>query len=404
MKYTRPLLLAASALALFISACSQPADIQAPDLTAQFGTANDDIGVDVAVPSVDRVYVLSDQSGPFCDESAVQRVLLRRYDGRGTLVWNNQVTSLPNDYDCTDLRARVLGADAQGNTYALVSQKGDTGDVRRYAHYDLYKYDVTGKFIKKVDIGSNYWDFGADAEHENAIDMAVDSSGNIYMAYEAGFYDFESDSVTKANLVVKYATTGVKQWQRVSTVGLPYGITVSSSGSVYVVGTKGLARYTNSGDLTWSKAADNSKGLLSGDVVVSGSSIYTRSVRDIRKYDGSGRQLWLKTQAGLNTIVVQDMSGDGNGNLYLSGKYEASAGNFSAFARKLNSSGSALWTRTYGTPEYDDARGIATLSGSEVYVTGETQGSLAHPNRGGYENRDGYLRKLSSSGNPLWTR
>lgn len=95
------------------------------------------------------------------------------------------------------------------------------------------------------------------------------------------------------------------------------------------------------------------------------------------------------------------MDGDGSGNLYLSGKYQVSTGNMSAFARKLNTSGSILWTKTYGTPAYDDACGIATTSGSEVYTTGETQGSLAHPNKG---ERDGYLRKLNPSGVPIWTR
>jgi hypothetical protein len=193
-------------------------------------------------------------------------------------------------------------------------------------------------------------------------------------------------------------------WQRTSTVGTPYGITVSSSGSVYVVGTTGVARYTSSGNLTWSKAANNSKGVLenAGNIVVSGSYIYTRSGKDIRKYDGNGKQLWLRTQSGLNTIVVQDMDGDGSGNLYLSGKYlPASTSKMSAFVRKLSASGSILWTKTYGTPAYDDARGIATITGSEIYTTGETQGSLAHPNRGG---RDGYLRKQSSSGGLVWTR
>lgn len=80
------------------------------------------------------------------------------------------------------------------------------------------------------------------------------------------------------------------------------------------------------------------------------SNIYTRSVKTVRRYDGSGKQLWLKTQAGLNTIVVQDMTGDSSDNLYISGKYQASSGNFNAFARKLNAGGSVLWTKTYGTP------------------------------------------------------
>ncbi len=100
-------------------------------------------------------------------------------------------------------------------------------------------------------------------------------------------------------------------------------------------------------------------------------------------------------------MVFQDVTGNGSGNVYLSGKYSADGGNFDTMTRKLNSSGTVLFTKTYGTPAYDDARGIATISGSEVYVTGETQGSLAHTNRGG---QDGYLRKLNASGNPIWTR
>lgn len=60
-----------------------------------------------------------------------------------------------------------------------------------------------------------------------------------------------------------------------------------------------------------------------------------------------------------------------------------------------------MWTKIYGTSAYDDALGIATITGSEIYTTGETQGSLAHTNIGG---RDGYLRKFSSSGGTVWTR
>ncbi len=405
MKNARPLLLAASAVALLVSACSQaPADLKGPTLAPQFGTADEDVGVDVAVSSVDHVYVLSDQDLE-CDESVPQRVLLRRYDSGGNLAWNKQVIFSEYNYDteCEDLRARILQTDAQGNTYVLVSHSGISDDVRYYITYNLYKYDAAGNLLTRIDnIGKNYWAFEEpDAEHENAIDMAVDGGGNVYLAYESSEFDYGSSESSTTNLVSKYSTTGARQWQRVSTVGLPYGITVSSSGSVYVVGTTGIARYTNSGSLTWSKAADNSKGVRSGDIVISGYHVYTRSVKDIRKYDGTGKQLWLKTQAGLDTIVLQDMTGDANGNLYLSGKYQVSTGNFNAFTRKLNSSGSVIFTKTYGTTAYDDALGVATLNGSEIYLTGETQGSLAHPNRGG---RDGYLRKLDSSGNTVWTR
>jgi hypothetical protein len=235
----------------------------------------------------------------------------------------------------------------------------------------------------------------------------IDGGGNIYVARQKADFSEDYCSATRSNVVAKHSPSGALLWQRTSTVGVPYDITVSSSGSVYVVGTTGLARYSSSGGLTWRKAANNSKGILAnaGNIALSGSYIYTRSGKDIRKYDGTGRQLWLKTQSGLNTIVLQDMDGDGSGNLYVSGKYDADARtnvvNMNAYVRKLSAGGSILWTKTYGTPAYDDARGVATITGNEIYTTGETQGSLAHTNIGG---RDGYLRKQNSSGNPIWAR
>ncbi len=60
-----------------------------------------------------------------------------------------------------------------------------------------------------------------------------------------------------------------------------------------------------------------------------------------------------------------------------------------------------VWTKPFGTSAYDDALGIATITGSEIYTTGLTKGSLAHTNIGG---EDGYLRKFSSSGGRVWTR
>lgn len=408
MNRVRPLVLAATTL-LFISACSTPDDLTPPTLEPQFGTAADDIGEDVAVAPTGEVYALSEEFS----RGIFYKVLLHRYNGSGTLVWSREVASANcSDYpECRYPTARTLQVDAQGNTYALVASYANYSFLDTYdsVSYTVYKYDAAGNRVGRFDVGANAWaigKIGRQEQHEYAVDVAVDGGGNVYVAREQYTLDPDDLSVTYAYVVAKYATNGALLWQRLSTVGTPYGVTVSRSGSVYVVGTTGLARYTNDGNLTWTVKADNSRGVLenAGNVVVSGSNLYTRSGKDIRKYDGTGKQLWLKTQGSLDTIVVQDMTGDADGNLYLSGKYRVSTGNFSAFARKLSVSGSVLFTKTYGTTAYDDARGVATLSGSEIYLTGETQGSLAHPNRGGPENRDGYVRKLNSSGNRIWTR
>jgi hypothetical protein len=225
--------------------------------------------------------------------------------------------------------------------------------------------------------------------------MAVDGSGNIYAAQQKADFTEDYCGATRTNVVTKYSTNGTLLWQRTSTVGIPYGITVSSTGSVYVVGDKGMARYTNSGNLNWTKAGNFE------EIMISGSNLYTRYRTNVFKFDGNGKQLWKRTQSGLTSPSFADMKGDGNGNVYLVGKHNASSTNRDAFIRKLNSSGSVLWTRTYGTNAYDDALGMATINGSEIYTTGTTQGSLAHTNIGG---SDGYLRKVNSSGTLVWTR
>ena len=163
-----------------------------------------------------------------------------------------------------------------------------------------------------------------------------------------------------------------------------------------MVGTNGFSRYSSAGDLVWNKTGTFEQ------VSISGSNLYTRYRTTVRKHDSNGNTLWSKVQSGLSTMIFQSMDGDGSGNVYLSGKYQASSGNFNAMVRKLNSSGTVLFTKTYGTSAYDDALGIATITGSEIYTTGETQGSLPPlTNIGG---RDAYLRKQGSTGVAVWTK
>lgn len=129
------------------------------------------------------------------------------------------------------------------------------------------------------------------------------------------------------------------------------------------MGTKGVARYSNSGTLNWTKAGNFE------EVMISGSNIYTRYRTNIFKFDGNGKQLWKRIQSGLTTPSFADMKGGGSGNIYLAGKYNASSTNRNAFIRKLNSSGSVLWTKTYGTSAYDEARRLASLPSTAARST-----------------------------------
>ena len=73
---------------------------------------------------------------------------------------------------------------------------------------------------------------------------------------------------------------------------------------------------------------------------------------------------------------------DSSGNVYVTGGTKGgldgntSAGDTDLFVVKYNSSGTKQWTKQLGTSSGDYARGVATDSSGNVYVTGYTGGGL----------------------------
>jgi len=69
---------------------------------------------------------------------------------------------------------------------------------------------------------------------------------------------------------------------------------------------------------------------------------------------------------------------DSSGNVYVTGGTKGgldgntSAGYNDLFVVKYNSSGTKHWTKQLGTANHDLARGVATDSSGNVYVTGDT--------------------------------
>lgn len=398
--------LVALALTLVLGACSTPADLTAPTLTPQFGTADADVGMDVAYAAAGRVYVVSEQDGYTYDEFGnevdyLERVNLRRYDSSGRLLWSREVESGGcDDIDCVSFDARTVVGDPSGNSYTLVTSGYDgVEDCTFYSWQGVFKYDAAGNYIRTVDLGATGETYGIStgAALNTFADLAVDGSGNLYVVRQDGNFSEDFCEVNRTNVVAKYSPTGSLLWERVPSVGTPNTVTVSSSGNVFVGGTTGYAKYTNAGQPVWTKP-----GATQELAAVGTNTVYARNLTTVRKLDANGKQVWSKAQSGLTGMVVADMTTDASANLYLTGKYGPSS-NRDAFVRKLNTGGTAVFTKTFGTNTYDDGRGVATINGSEFYVTGTTQGvSLVGSNQGGAS--DAYLRKFNSSGTTVWTR
>ena len=100
------------------------------------------------------------------------------------------------------------------------------------------------------------------------------------------------------------------------------------------------------------------------------------------KYSSSGTKQWTKQFGSSSRDSANGVAPDSSGNVYVSGRTNGGldgnniAGKSDLFVVKYNSSGTWQWTKQNGTDRYDEARGVATDSSGNVYVTGYTEGGL----------------------------
>ena len=217
----------------------------------------------------------------------------------------------------TSYSYRVAAYDAAGNTSAQCGAVSAT--------------TTAGTWGGTVLIGT--------ASNDRGHGIAVDSSGNIYVAgYTAGALDGETNSGGDDIYLTKYNSAGTRQWTRLAgTTGSDQSgwgaVAVDGSGNSYVTG------YTS--------------GNLDGETNAGGSDAV------LIKYDSSGSKLWTRLLGTAGSDSAWAVAVDGSGNIYISGFTdgnlggETNSGGTDAFLAKYNSSGTLQWTRLLGERDID---------------------------------------------------
>ncbi|MSQ41043.1 MAG: hypothetical protein EXR55_05180 [Dehalococcoidia bacterium] len=223
-------------------------------------------------------------------------------------------------------------------------------------------------------------------------------------------------------------------WQ--AGTGTPRGITVEVDGSVYLAGLRGpdayglcdayVSKYSTEGEPGWFRqfgapiaTRDGAEGVAlgkDGDVYVAGwtggalpgqvnagdGDIY------LKRYRPTGVEVWTREFGSDNFDGAYGVAIDSEGNISIAGQAEGalpgqtSSGSLDAFVSRYNTEGHQLWTRQFGTGGFDRSDALAVDGKGNVYVVGGTEGDL-----GGQGNRgsvDAFLRKYSPAGVELWTR
>ena len=231
------------------------------------------------------------------------------------------------------------------------------------------------------------------AATDQGIGVITDSSGNIYVSgyNNVGYspsssaFDGNPSSGSADMILVKYNSSGLKQWSDqlgTSLADYGWGITIDSSDNIYVTGS-------TAGDLD----ENTSEGA---------------SDRFLVKYNSGGTKQWTQQLGSSSNDKAYGAATDSSGNIYVTGYTQGSfdgktyLGSNDIFLVKYNSSGTKQWTKQYGSSSDDSANGIATDSSGNIYVTGYTQGNLDGNHDSG--SQDIFLLKYNSSGTQQWIK
>jgi hypothetical protein len=154
-------------------------------------------------------------------------------------------------------------------------------------------------------------------------------------------------------------------------------------------------------------------GRIAGIGALDGTGMST-PVADIVKYSPSGEILWSRggpigSNSELENRAIGGVAEDGLGGVYVSGTYNTQFEDCCGigydpdpFLRRYDSAGNLIWTRSLPGFDHDEEFvGVAADALGNVFLSGNTYGTLATPAPGG---TDGFLAKYNQAGDLQWIR
>ncbi len=331
----------------------------------------------IAVDVSGNVYVIGFSPGTVDDYTTI------KYNSSGMQQWVARYNGPGNKDD----RATALAVDALGNVYVTGYSYG-SGTCDDYA---TIKYNSFGmqQWVARYNGPGNYCD--------EATDLAVDDSGNVYVTGR-GNPGTLSDYVT-----IKYNSAGAEQWV------IPYNgpagngydkataLVVDVAGNVYVTGYSyrsgvnidyATIKYSASGVEKWvmrysGPEYDEATALAldaSGNVYVTGFSSASNNYDYATiKYNATGVEQWVARYDGPinDDDIATALAVDASGNVYVTGLSQGSGTNFDYATVKYNSAGFLQWTDRFNSPKnsFDFTTALAVDDSGNVYVTGQSEGS-----------------------------
>ncbi|MFX1408921.1 MAG: SBBP repeat-containing protein [Promethearchaeota archaeon] len=289
-------------------------------------------------------------------------------------------------------------------------------DINNYKEQPVSKHDKTKAGLSNSSLIVYKWNHTwGGIDHEVARDIALDSSGNIYIAGSTngtgeGGYDM---------CLVKFNNLGEFQWIR--TLGnidddSAEAVVVDSSDNIYIAGYVSqswrtymvLSKYDSSGtsllNVSWGVNDNNEAYALALDssenIYLAGMTWNMAKDEDfcLVKFNSFGVYQWNRTWGGIYDDYAYAIALDSSENIYLGGEYTAIDDiDQDLCLVKFDSNGVYQWNRTWGGDSFDGAQALTLDLSENIYIGGYT-GSFA---AGMY---DMCIVKFNNDGSYQWNR
>jgi hypothetical protein len=363
----------------------------------QLGSDQADNAIGMVKDKDDNIYITGYSSGNLdpatCTNAGRDDIYLVKYNPSGVKQWTRMLGSTEND------RPYAIAYDGDSGIYL-------TGYTRGLLDGNANLKDGEIMFIVKYSTGgSKVWTKVYETASPTAYAIAW-HDGFAYvtgMAQDGGLYKL---------FVAKYDPDGEQKWLNCYAEGYNgQSIALDASGNIYVAASSTsliLYKFNSSGVEQWNRPrADLKSGL--GMVLDGDSNIYFTGATSlfhsyIVKYDSSGNWVWENAIQSYMPDGGNAVALDSSGNVYVTGGTrgdldgQTNNGNgstYDMFLIQYNSAGTRQWTRLLGTTAYDAGIGLALLGDDYILVYGHTEGVLAAPAPGAL---DYFFAQYDSSG------
>jgi hypothetical protein len=312
-------------------------------------------GLGIALDTLDNVYAVGNTAGALDGPTlhGSQDFFLTQYNSTGTRQWTIQ-----DGATGVNTNGQSVATDSANNVYVTGGTNGALDGQILHGTQDFY-------LTKYSSAGSRQWTVqdGVAAAVTQSFGVAVDSSGNVYVAgYTQSALDGQALHGTEDFFLTKYSSAGARLWTIqdgvTSVVTQAYGIAIDSNSNVYVTGL--------------------THGALDGQTLHGNQDFF------LTQYNSAGAKQWT-IQDGTATANAQGLSlvADSLGAVYVTGNTTGALdnqtlhGSQDSFLTKYTTAGVRQWTIQDGVPGVvTGGTGVAVDPSNNVYGTGYTFGGI----------------------------